>query len=90
MKKMAYQVVLQALTQLPTSFVINKSKSQDNQKWCKIALSFTRSTNNLAPCAMKSDVRNVINLMVSSSTLDFTKKKLLHLQNNVKKNDQQQ
>jgi hypothetical protein len=37
-------------------------------------LSFARSTNNLTPCAMKSIVRNVINLMVSSSTLDFTNK----------------
>jgi hypothetical protein len=31
-------------------------------------------TNNLAPCAKKLVVRNVINLMVSSSTSDFTKK----------------
>jgi len=74
MKKLEYQVVFQALTQLPTSFVINKSTLQENQKWCKIVLSLAHSTNNLIPCAMKSIIKNVINLMVSSSTSKFTKK----------------
>ncbi len=72
MRKLEYQVLLQDLTQFLTSFVIDKSKLQENQKWCKIALSFTWLTNNLAPCDKKFVVKNVINLMVSSSTSNFT------------------
>jgi len=74
MRKLEYQVVFWTLTQLLTSFVINRSKSQKNQKWCKITLSLTWLTYKLTPCVMKFVVRSVINLMVSSSTSGFTKK----------------
>lgn len=73
MKKLEYPVVLQALTQSSTSFVINKSTLQKTWNWCKTTLSFTCSTNNLVPCAMKFVVRSVINFMVSFSTLKHTK-----------------